>query len=111
MQNKKFQRRKENFICENCGFLMEGDGYQNHCPKCLYSKHVDVNPGDRAAECGGLMEVVDVSQKKGEFILLHQCVTCGHQRKNKTQEGDDVDVVIEIVQCINKENIRGARAE
>lgn len=61
------------FVCENCGCkvrpLTKG-GYRNHCPHCLYSKHVDINPGDRASECGGLMEPVGVflTGKKGGLL-------------------------------------------
>ena len=55
---KKFQRTIEDFTCEQCNFAVKGNGYTNHCPKCLWSKHVDVNPGDRAATCGGLMEPI-----------------------------------------------------
>ena len=49
-----FIRKTEDFICEHCGREVRGNGYTNHCPYCLWSKHVDINPGDRAAGCGGL---------------------------------------------------------
>ena len=38
------------FNCEHCGkeVLPLSDGsYRNHCPYCLYSKHVDIVLGDR----------------------------------------------------------------
>ena len=60
---KQFQRKKENFVCEHCGQEVIGNGYTNHCPSCLHSKHVDINPGDRAETCGGLMEPVDLELK------------------------------------------------
>ena len=44
MPSLKFKRKKENFVCENCGAEVKGDGFTNHCPKCLYSKHVDIFP-------------------------------------------------------------------
>lgn len=46
MKTKKFTKIDEEFICENCGKQVEKLGYtcRNHCPSCLYSKHVDVNP-------------------------------------------------------------------
>ena len=43
-----FTRKVEDFTCEHCGREVHGNGYTNHCPHCLHSKHVDVNPGDRA---------------------------------------------------------------
>lgn len=53
MQEKKFQRQIEDFVCEKCGKEVKGDGYTDHCPRCLRSKHVDVNPGDRRSKCNG----------------------------------------------------------
>ena len=51
--NRKFTEIDEEFICENCGEKVGQLGYscRNHCPKCLHSKHVDINPGDRAEKC------------------------------------------------------------
>ncbi len=93
---KKFNRQIENFTCEHCGSEISGNGYTNHCPHCLYSKHVDVNPGDRAADCGGLMEPVDIEQKGGKFVIVHRCQKCGFIRRNKVQENDDFDAVLRI---------------
>ncbi len=94
---KKFQRNIENFECENCGEEVEGDGYTNHCPACLWSKHVDINPGDRASDCCGLMEPVEVDKKSGENIITHRCLKCGHLKKNKVAENDDYDEILEII--------------
>jgi rubrerythrin len=87
---KKFIKKVENFVCENCGHEVVGDGYTNHCPKCLYSKHVDINPGDRMSKCGGMMRPIDLEQKNGNFVIVHQCEKCGFQRKNKAKENDDL---------------------
>ena len=57
---KQFVRRREDFVCEHCGTKVVGDGYTNHCPKCLWSKHVDIMPGDRAEDCQGLMRPIDI---------------------------------------------------
>lgn len=93
---KKFTKKVENFICENCGKSVIGNGYTNHCPFCLYSKHVDINPGDRSCACGGLMKPIEIQQKNGEFVILHKCIKCGFERKNKVQENDDINKIIEI---------------
>ena len=93
---KKFTKKVENFICENCGKSVIGNGYTNHCPFCLYSKHVDINPGDRSCNCGGLMKPIEIQQKNGEFVILHKCTKCGLERKNKVQENDDINKIIEI---------------
>ena len=95
--DKKFQRKIENFECENCGEEVEGDGYTNHCPACLWSKHVDINPGDRASDCYGLMEPIEVDKKNGKNIITHRCLKCGHLKKNKIAENDDYDEILEII--------------
>ncbi|MDD5528226.1 MAG: RNHCP domain-containing protein [Patescibacteria group bacterium] len=93
---KKFQRKIEDFVCENCGAEVKGNGYTNHCPNCLWSKHVDINPGDRASECGGLMKPIDIELKDGEYVLTQHCLKCGHTRKNKTVKEDNFDKIIEL---------------
>ena len=94
---RKFQRRIENFTCENCGAFVAGNGYTNHCPRCLWSKHVDVNPGDRAADCGGLMEPVGAEQKGGETVINHRCVVCKHIKRNRTVADDNFDLIVELL--------------
>ncbi|MBN1412707.1 MAG: RNHCP domain-containing protein [Spirochaetales bacterium] len=94
---KKFQRCIEDFTCKNCGQFVSGNGYTNHCPRCLYSLHVDESPGDRASHCGGLMEPVGVEVQKGEYILSHKCLTCGVTKRNRTAAADDFNVILEIM--------------
>ena len=93
-----FIKREENFSCEHCGASVVGDGYTNHCPVCLWSKHVDVSPGDRQAlaRCGGVMKPVRVALEKQDYIITHECVKCGHSKRNKMSEDDDFDVVTQI---------------
>ena len=93
---KLFQKRKEDFVCEVCGTKVIGSGYTNHCPQCLCSKHVDINPGDRAATCGGIMKPVGLEIKGGRKIILHRCVKCGFERKNEVSKDDDGDAVIRV---------------
>ncbi len=95
---KKFTRRKEDFVCEHCNSKVSGNGYTNHCPHCLYSKHVDINPGDRAETCCGLMKPTDVNQKAGEYIITHKCIKCGHTRPNKTAPNDNFDEIVKLSQ-------------
>ena len=82
-------RKLENtsFQCEKCGANVEpltNGSFRNHCPFCLYSKHMDNSPGDRASDCRGLMKPVglDYSSKKG-YQLIHCCVECNKMIKNK----------------------------
>lgn len=96
LPEKKFQRKEEDFVCEKCGQDVKGDGYTNHCPTCLWSKHVDVNPGDRAADCGGLMEPVDLENKNDVFHIVHKCQKCSHEKRNKAVKGDSFDELIKL---------------
>ena len=91
MDSRKFTRTIEDFVCEQCGQTVKGDGYTNHCPDCLFSKHVDINPGDRAEECQGLMEPIAVEIKSGEYTILHRCLRCGFERKNKATDKDNFE--------------------
>ncbi|MCX6787097.1 MAG: RNHCP domain-containing protein [Candidatus Kaiserbacteria bacterium] len=93
---KKFQKTNEDFTCEQCGFFVLGNGYTNHCPQCLWSKHVDVHPGDRAAVCGGAMEPVSAELESGEYIILHRCVVCGYEKRNKTSKDDDFNAILQL---------------
>ena len=92
--DKKFQRKKEDFNCEYCGTFVTGTGYTNHCNKCLFSKHVDVYPGDRREPCGGLMKPLKLEMEKGEYVIVHQCQKCGLIRRNKSASNDTVDLLL-----------------
>jgi len=89
-----FQRKKENFNCDKCGFFVEGNGYTNHCPKCLWSKHIDVNPGDRGEICQSLMEPIGCILKAGKQVIIHRCVGCGIKRRVKAGTADNSAVLI-----------------
>ncbi len=94
---RKFQKTKEDFICENCGFAVVGDGFTNHCPKCLWSKHVDIFPGDRLEPCRGKMKPIGITKsKKGEDQIVHECIVCKYRKNNKVSPADDIEKVIEI---------------
>jgi hypothetical protein len=84
----RFTRKKEDFTCEVCGTAVKGNGYTDHCPNCLWSKHVDKNPGDRASKCNGLMKPVIAEYLKGEYILDYECAKC-KVRKSVTAAADD----------------------
>lgn len=96
MDGKKFQRRVEDFTCEHCKAEVIGSGYTNHCPKCLWSKHVDVNPGDRAEACGGLMEPIRIEGTTDAYRLTHICKRCGSERKNNVADNDDPNALVAL---------------
>jgi len=104
---KRFVGRgaNEGFVCAVCGASVRplGQGsYRNHCPACLSSLHVDVNPGDRANYCGGVMDAVgaELSGKKG-WVIVHRCRVCGEVRRNKAalddpDQPDDLDALARL---------------
>ena len=93
---KKFTRNIENFTCAHCGARVLGNGYTNHCPECLWSKHVDNNPGDRQSTCGGMMQPISVESKTDGYIITHKCEKCGKIIKQKSAENDNINAIIAI---------------
>lgn len=91
-----FVRNQEDFVCEHCGKSVRGDGYTNHCPNCLWSKHVDVDPGDRAAACGGLMKPSSIEGSTPEYVITHECERCHFRRRNKVQKQDQMSAVVAL---------------
>lgn len=90
---RKFKKTPENFRCAVCGLLVQGDGFTNHCPECLWSMHCDINPGDRAQKCRGLMEPVGYLLKKGKKVLVQRCLKCGVERLNKVSKSDNLEAL------------------
>ncbi len=104
MEQKKFTKNDHSFICKNCGFEVMPLGYssRNHCPKCLCSLHVDINPGDRANPCGGIMRPigVELDPKKG-YVIVHRCEKCGEIKRNRaaneaTVQPDNIELLIRL---------------
>jgi len=101
---KKFSSCKEDFVCENCGEEVVGNGYTNHCPSCLYSKHVDVNPGDRKNNCLGLMEPIAVEEKRKLYIIVHRCMKCGELKRNQSADNDSFEAILQGIKKSRMEN-------
>jgi len=93
---KKFARKIEDFTCEVCETDVKGSGYTDHCPDCLWSKHVDVFPGDRKDKCGGLMEPIGASQRKAKWRIYYRCQECGYERFNEASPEDNFEKIIEL---------------
>jgi hypothetical protein len=98
--SRQFTRTIEDFTCGHCGFQVQGTGYTNHCPRCLWSKHVDVNPGDRSESCHGLMEPVRVEKHGADLYIIQRCVQCHAQRRIKPADADDRDLLIQLSAAI-----------
>lgn len=96
-------RKDENqgFACANCGLKVEkltNGSYRNHCPKCLYSLHVDRHIGDRASNCCALMKPVGLTHKSGKgWQIIHQCTGCGQKSNNRiANDTDQADSILAI---------------
>jgi hypothetical protein len=113
--------KKEEFLCENCqkkvpfsAFI--GTKHRNHCPFCLWSKHVDFKEsGDRKSKCQGLMKPIGLTLKKekekkyektkeGEIMIIHQCIKCGKISLNRIARDDKEKEIIKVFEN-SKNNI------
>jgi hypothetical protein len=92
----KFIKKVEDFKCEKCGIKVKGDGFTNHCPECLWSKHVDVFPGDRKEKCGGMMKPIGIQKNGREYSIIHKCIKCGKEKPNKAVKEDNFQMIVQI---------------
>ena len=104
---KNFIKRKENFLCLSCGRLVKGSGYTDHCPTCLWGRHVDRKiPGDRESECQGMMEPEVVIYEKNTFRIKYKCQKCRHVFVVKADKNDNRRKLMELCCGINSDNTR-----
>lgn len=98
--SKLFTKRNSEFICENCGSLVQKSpsSSRDHCTACLYGKHVDYNPGDRLQRCGGLLKPIGLRQHEAKKQIVFMCVTCSERRFNIVANDDDYDEVVTLSQ-------------
>ena len=74
-----------------------GSEHRNHCPNCLHSMHLDNEPGDREADCGGLMEPIAVWVRKGgEWAIVHRCRMCGGLSSNRVAADDNEMLLLSL---------------
>jgi RNHCP domain len=98
---------EQEFICISCGQLVTcnplvaGVQNRNHCPVCLWSRHLDWrSAGDRLSPCRAAMEPVGLTTKRGrnkyaderdgELMLIHRCAGCGTLVINRIAADDHV---------------------
>ena len=90
------------FRCRRCkllvGSLPSGGRQRNHCPYCLYSRHLDGRtPGDRASDCGAAMApIARFIRPNGEHALLHHCLGCAAERHNRVAADNDFDLLLSL---------------
>ena len=96
---KRFTELDEGFVCEKCHKEVKPLHYssRDHCPYCLYSKHVDVMPGDRQNSCKGDLVPINVLQtsKKGQ-VIIYKCAKCNKEVRNIVANDDNMDLIINL---------------
>ena len=110
MEQKRFQKNDNGFFCTNCGKEVPPNGVtsRDHCPYCLTSLHVDINPGDRANPCKGTLIPIrtEPHPKKG-FVIHYKCAKCGAKVSNKAAITgvcpDDTDLLIRLTANITED--------
>lgn len=111
--------QQNGFICNHCQKIVStkkfiGTHFRNHCPYCLWSKHVDLKKSsDRQSLCHGQMEPIGLTfkhegfdkygkERQGELMLVHQCQDCGKININRIAADDDVKKILEIFENSQK---------
>jgi hypothetical protein len=95
--------RDQAFKCGRCkqfiGAPVSGGRHRNHCPNCLYSRHVDdTMPGDRKSDCHAMMRPLGlVSRRNGEQVLIHECLGCGKHDPNRIAADDNPVLLMRLV--------------
>ena len=110
------------FTCLHCGSyvsaaqFLAGVGNRNHCPYCLWSRHLDLfEAGDRLAACKAPMRPVGLTMKRsrnkyasaanGELMLVHLCTNCDHTSINRIAADDVPDTIIEVFDASQLESV------
>ncbi len=101
------------FDCCHCGRrisadpLLSGVNHRNHCPHCLWSRHMDLlAPGDRLCACKAPMLPIGLAFKPvnkkyspagpGELQLVHRCSGCGAVSLNRVAADDSPALLWEV---------------
>ena len=100
------------FRCAHChhivsgAHLLSGVNNRNHCPYCLWSRHLDLySAGDRLSACKAPMQPVALATKhsrnkygsgRGQLMLVHLCADCNSVSNNRSASDDDPQALLEI---------------
>lgn len=88
----------ESFACGHCGAAVRPGGrpVRDHCPHCLRSLHVDIVPGDRAADCGGLLDPTALELDHGRVVIRYRCRRCGYETRTRAHPDDAIPPSLSI---------------
>ncbi|GAA0939738.1 RNHCP domain-containing protein [Nonomuraea longicatena] len=98
MSHSRSVLRTETFTCVRCGLTATTASpagvRRNHCPRCLYSRHVVDHVEGGPSECGARMAPIAVAVlRDGDWALIHRCVTCGELTSSPIA-GDDNQFIL-----------------
>lgn len=96
LKAKEFRRLVEDFKCFNCKKAIQGNGYTDHCPHCLWSLHVDIMPGDRASPCRGPMKPKYAISERSNYLLVYKCQKCSAEKRVNAAPNDDVNIIFSL---------------
>lgn len=102
MESKKFKMIDEPFVCIVCGKQVDPLNYsaRDHCPYCLCSLHVDINPGDRQNKCRGVLKPVGIDKFKDTYKIIYKCEKCSELHRNIMANDDDFDKIIDVMKNV-----------
>ena len=92
---KKFIRKNESFVCLKCGTLVEKHktSSRDHCNHCLYGLHVDINPGDRANQCKGILKPIGIKISNKKIKIAYNCLKCREKVLCIKAEDDNIEIL------------------
>jgi hypothetical protein len=117
-QKSDVYQRTIGFTCLKCNFPVRseiefsGVLNRNHCPYCLWSRHVDHwQSGDRLSACKMSMQPIALTFKKsrnkygssrGELMIIHQCQACEAISINRIAADDNLEELLSIMKHVSK---------
>ncbi len=107
------ERKEEKFKCCYCSrqvfySRVIGTSHRNHCPFCLWSKHVDFEKsGDRKSKCESKMMPIGLTfkqegidrygkKRQGELMIVHQCLKCKKISINRIAGDDEPEAIFKV---------------
>lgn len=107
---------EQSFTCVRCHLpitcapSVAGVHNRNHCPRCLWSRHMDWRaPGDRLSNCRAPMEPIGLTTKRsrnryarerdGELMLVHRCAGCGKLSLNRIAADDSAEDLLALFEA------------
>jgi hypothetical protein len=110
----KAQQHEQDFVCRNCTMYVPCDPAiagvrnRNHCPYCLWSRHLDARvAGDRRSACRALMRPVGLTTKHsrnkyagerdGELMVVHECTVCAKLVLNRVAADDSPGLILGLL--------------